>query len=501
MAIGALFLLAGFFGCQPPPAPAKPRLYVAPLARQQADAYPETIMKMFVSLADFEGTGDSVTKQLRQFTFSRATAGTRRLIVSDSRTGIGAMEVVLPPKTQLIYKPDLHDFSGYAYLISMAIHSEQVRDDLRVTITAGDTRWTSPPTLLYSGWNTVLFDIRRLTRMKDFDIRNVRDIRLEFADAVEPVSFRLDDIMLIDNRRDLVPVPPGITLRKEALDYALSLPGLDAPMNLAQDEDGLWRWGDDQPLIHLAGKDEELPDSPSERLSPMGTRRVGMVEVLESNPIRVRWVNTWYFPSRAGQWVSLGVRRVRWEQTLYGDGRVVTFLEFNNSGGPSVTGMTVSFPREVAVAGMGMLGELRLPQLTTVVKRWSYLDVSPVPQRMTLQRNYLSPPQVLVTVGDFVVAPGDLDRDGFDESQGCYVLTAKAGHCRFTLVPPVEGVSAPVFRVQGPWRDLPNINCDGVAITNVVHLTADHSILFQLPGRITRETAVEVEGVIARYED
>jgi len=492
-----LVVLAALPGCAPEVKPAG--RYIAPLPKQQADAYPETITKRFISLADFEGTTDGVNRQLRQFTFSRQSSGTRRLIVTDSRTGIGAMEVVLPAKTQLIYKPELHDFSGYC-LLSLAIHSEQVRDDLRVTITAGDASWTSPPTLLYSGWNTVLYDIRRLERLANFDIRSVRELRLEFIDSAEPVSFRLDDVMLIDNRRDL-PAPRGVTLRKEALDYALTLPGLDAPMNLAQDADGLWRWGSDQPLVYLAGRDENLSDVPRERLAPMGTRRVGVVEVVESNRIRVRWTNTWYFPSRAGQWVSLGVRRVRWEQTLYGDGRVVTFLEFNNSGGPLVTGMIVGFPREVAVSGLEMLDELRLPQLTTVVKRWSYLDVSPVPQRLTLQRNYLSPTRVTVTVGDVAIAPGDLDRDGFDESQGCYVLTAKAGHCRFTLTPPVEGVSDPVFRVQGPWRDLPSINCDGIAITNAVHLPADHSVLFQLPGRITRETSVEVEGVIARYEE
>jgi len=480
-----------------PAGPAK--LYIAPLAVQQAQTYPETVTRRFVSLTDFEGGPDGARRQVEQFTFSERSNGTRRFIVSDSRTGVGAMEVVLPARVQLIYKPQLRDFSGYC-LLSMAVHSEQVRDDLRVTITTDDATWTSPPTLLYPGWNTVLYDIRRLGRIGDFDIRRIRDVRLEFADAAEPVTFRLDDIMLIDNRRDLT-APAGVTLRKDALDYALALPGLDSPRNLAQDEDGLWRWGEDQPLLYLAGRNEDLTDATYERLAPMGERRVGMVEIVENNPIRVRWTNTWYFPSRAGQWVSLGVRRVRWEQTLYGDGRVVTFLEYNNSGGPHVTALRVGFPHEVAVAGLGMMSELRVPRLVTDVRRWCYLDVSPVPQRLTLQRNYLSPPPLTVTVGDIVIAPGDLDRDGYDESQGCYVLTARAGHCRFTLTPPAEGVSGPVFRVQGPWRDLPTINCDGVAITTAVHLPADRSVLFQLPGRITRETSIEVEGVIARYEE
>ena len=58
-------------------------------------------------------------------------------------------------------------------------------------------------------------------------------------------------------------------------------------------------------------------------------------------------------------------------------------------------------------------------------------------------------------------APGDADRDGFDESQGCYFLAASRGHCRFTIFPPREGLLGPVFRIAGPWTGPVNVNTEG----------------------------------------
>jgi len=473
---------------------------VVPLAVQQAQAYPETATHKFVSLTDFEDIPAGAVRQVEQFSFSQDHAScSRRLVVNNTRTGSGAMEVVLPAKVQLIYQiPDIHDFSGYT-LLSMSVYCPQVRDDLRVTIQTDASGWTSPPTLLQSGWNTVLLDIRRLAKLSDFDIHGVRQLRLEFVDAAEPVTFNLDDIMLIDNMRTL-PAPAGLQLRKEALDYRLKLPGHDRPLVLTQAEDGLWRWGDDQPLLCLARAGEELSDSPLERLAAMGARRVGSVEVLESNALRVRLANTWYFPSRAGQWISLAVRRIRWEHTIYADGRVITFLEFNNSGGEEIKAMRISLREPMAVAGKEMVQELVLPKLSEDIGRWNYLSVGGVDGRLTLQRNYLSPPRLKMTLAAPALAAGDLDRDGFDESQGCYYLKAKAGHCRFTLTPAVEGVQDPVFRVQGSWKEPPSVTCDGVAIKDVLRLD-DGSVLFTIKGRLTRSASVEVEGPVATYEE
>ena len=310
-----LALLPLLAGC-PKPVEAPPKeapLYVAPLPVQQAAAYPETVTRRFVSLADFE---TQPAEQVSWFTFSGQpprdqtdrTPPTRKLVVNVTRTGAGAMEVFLPAGMQLVFHiPQIHDFTGYT-LLSLALYSETLRDDLRITVTSDASSWRSPPTLIQPGWNTVLVDIRRLAQLRDFDIKGVRTLLLEFADAAGPVRFNIDDIMLLDNRRPIAPLPPGLQMEKNALDYKLALEGRPEPLEIRQNEDGLWRLGADQPLVQLATPKESLPES-VERLAPMGNRRVGSVEILENNPLRLRIVNTWYFPSRAGEWASMAVRR------------------------------------------------------------------------------------------------------------------------------------------------------------------------------------------------
>jgi hypothetical protein len=495
-----LALLPLLAGCpksvEPPPKEAP--LYVAPLPVQQAAAYPETVTRRFVSLADFE---TQPAEQVSWFTFSGQprsgessdrTPASRKLVVNVTRTGAGAMEVLLPAGMQLVFSvPQIHDFSGYT-LLSLALYSETLRDDLRITVTSDASSWRSLPTLIQPGWNTVLVDIRRLGQLRDFDIKGVRTLKLEFADAAGPVRFNLDDIMLLDNRRPIAPLPAGLRMEKNALDYKITLQGRPEPLEVRQNEDGLWRIGQDQPLVQLAAPKELLPES-VERLAPMGTRRVGAVEILENNPLRLRIANTWYFPSRAGEWASLAVRRIRWEYTFYSDKRFVTHLEFDNAGSSPLGALRIRWPQSVALAGASLTQEIELPN-PPEVKRWDYLTASPDPQRDRMQRNFLHPGKLVCTLGEQgAFAPGDADRDGFDESEGCYFLLAREGHCRFTVVPPEGGLVDPVFRVAGDWRQMPTVSCEGLAIRDAVRL-ADGSVLVVLRGLITRPTAVEVEG-------
>jgi hypothetical protein len=495
-----LALLPLLAGCPKPvePPPQPPPLYVAPLPVQQAAAYPETVTRRFVSLADFES---QPAEQVSWFTFGGRpaqaltpdrTPAWRKLVVNVTRTGAGAMEVFLPAGMQLVFQvPQIHDFSGYT-LLSLALYSETLRDDLRITVTSDASSWRSLPTLIQPGWNTVLIDIRRLAKLPDFDIKGVRTLKLEFADAAGPVRFNIDDIMLLDNRRPIAPLPPGLQMEKNALDYKLSLQGRPEPLEIRQNEDGLWRLGADQPLVQLAAPKEPLP-GPAERLAPMGVRRVGSVEILENNPLRLRIANTWYFPSRAGEWASLAVRRIRWEYTFYSDKRFVTHLELNNSGGSPLGALRIHWPQPVALAGSSLTQEINLPDPPEVM-RWDYLTVGPDARREQMQRNFLHPGKLICTLGaKAAAARGEADRDGFDPSQGCYCLLASQGHCRFTIVPPEGGLVDPVFRVEGDWRQMPTVSCEGLAIRDAVRL-ADGSVLLVLHGLIAKPTAVEVEG-------
>jgi hypothetical protein len=204
--------------------------------------------------------------------------------------------------------------------------------------------------------------------------------------------------------------------------------------------------------------------------------------------------NTWYFPARSGEWASLSVRRIRWTYTFYPDGRAVTHLELNNAGGRQIGTVRVRLRQRAAWAQMGVSQEMTLQGFRGPVGRWSYQQAPVGPPQELMERNYLKPGQLRPTLaGAAAPAPGDANGDGFDESQGCYFLRAKRGHCRFTLVPPPGGLLGPVFRVAGPYRGRVSVNREGQAIREATTLP-DGSVLFVLYGLIDRPTSVEVVG-------
>ena len=192
--------------------------YLQPLPIQQSQAYPETVTGRFVSLADFEEAPlarQPGHAQVRHFVFRPTGSGAgMKYVVNITRTGAGALEAEMPVGSSLVYRlPEVHDFSEYC-LLSMAIYSRSVRDDLRVLLVTDRAGWESHPVLLRTGWNNVLIDIQRLKVLPDFNTRRVREIRLRFAGggkgAAGAVRINLDDIMLIDNRREILPLPEGI---------------------------------------------------------------------------------------------------------------------------------------------------------------------------------------------------------------------------------------------------------------------------------------------------
>jgi len=469
---------------------------VEPTAVLQSRAYPEAATGYFVSLADFEDAPDRPhgQQQIRHFSIEPSSGkGTCKFVVNVTRTGAGAMEVTLNRGAALVFRiPGLHNFSEYT-LLSLALHSESLRDDLQVTLQTDASGWRSHRTLIRPGWNTVLVDIQRLKQLRRFDARGVRALRVAFADATGAVTFNLDDIILIDNRRRITPTPPGMKLRKTGLDYRLELPFRSRPVHVSQFADGLWRLGVDQASVAMAPPGGRL-GAGREKIEMMGDRKVGQVKVLETNAVRLRLVSTWYFPARAGEWASLAVRRIRWVYTFYPHGRWITHVELNNSGGKQIGSLCIGLPQEAAVAGRGLTEKITVAAFAGPVGQWSYLCANGSADGKTYRRNYLNSGRVQVALGDkTALGEGDFDKDGFDESRGCYYVRAKAGNCRFTVFPPPGGLLYPVFHVDGRWEGKVTVASEGLAIRDVVRLP-DGSVLFAFPGRVSRPTAVEVAG-------
>ena len=490
-------LLAGCGVSPPVKPPPEPENTPDPLPLQQSRAYGETVTGLFVSLVDFEDAHDGPKghSQVEQFSIAPSDKrGRRKFVVNITRTGIGAMEATLGPKAKLNFASrDIHDFTGYT-LLTMALYSEALRDDLQVTLVSESGSWTSHRTLVTPGWNNVLIDIQRLARVKGFSITSVREVHIAFADAVGDVTFNLDDIMLIDNRRTLKPTPPGIKLFKRGLDYELTVPGHKKPIALAQSADGLWRLARRQGIVRLSSNDKPLTGG-VEDLAIMGDRKVGRVEIVEHNKLRLRMASTWYFPTRAGEWASLAIRQIRWEYTIYANGTWITNVELNNAGGKEIRKVGL-FIGEPAAWDDGAAGSERIePNFTGPVARWNYMFASPGASQRSEFEQYHQPGRIEIQMGrSDVRPPGNADANRFDESRGCYYLSAnRAGHCRFTFHPGRTARRNAVFHVIGPWDKTVSVNAAGMALRQITRLP-DGSVLFVLPGRVTTPKRIEVTG-------
>jgi len=468
-----------------------------PLPVQQARAYPETVTGLFLSLVDFEDAPDRPDgrKQVEAFAIDPPTRGSLAYAPLVSRTGIASMEVALEAGAELVFHlGGLHDVRDFT-LLSLALQIDALRDDLQITLATDEASWTSHRTLVQPGWNTVLIDIQRLKELDGFNARKVRAIRLAFAEAAGPVFFNLDDVMLIDNRREIAGLPEGMALRKSGLDYTLTLPTRRRPVEISQSPDGLWRLAADQAELSVFRSVEQMgraarPDP----LEALGPRRVGRVEVLEANAVRLRIANTWYFPTRAGEWASMAVRRVAWEHTFYGDGSWVTHVLLNNAGGEDIAAVVLTPGGRPAWAKYGLTRSVNDSSGRGPVWTWSYRRVLGEQEDWGRGEEFSRPASVRPRIGlEDAYAEGDANRDRFDESQGCYFLASKAGTCRFEFLPPSQGIVRPVFRVAGNWDGPVRVHVAGRPVRQAARL-ADGSVLFETPGLVDRPRLIEVTG-------
>lgn len=466
------------------------------VVEQQTRTYEEAAGGIFVSLADFERQSDgrSGSQQVSLFSVEPpALSASTEFVVTVTRTGAGALSVSLPKGCKLVFSPGGgFDMSEYS-ILSVSIYVASVRDDLRILLDGPGGSWTSPRKLLRPGWNTVEVDVRRIRAGGWLGSPRVDSASLFFADAMGEVRFFLDDVLLIDNERSIYPAPAGMKLTRSGLDYSVSMPARGETIGLTQGVDGLWRLGRHQATIQLAGPDSSLPPG-GEVLGVMGRRRIGQVELLEHNPVRLRFANTWYFPDRAGEWLSMSVRHIRWEYTLYADGRFVTHVVVNNAGGPMLDVLRMYLQHAAAWSAGVVAKDLVITDMTNPVGRWSYA-IPPAGIRFdVLCSNYINPGRIEPSLASAVdVVDTDANGDGFDESQGCFRVRALGEHCRFWVHPPEEGILDPVVIVSGPWQAPVDVSCEGLAVRNV-EVLGDGSAAFVIPGWLHEPAAVEVTG-------
>ena len=132
-------------------------------------------------------------------------------------------------------------------------------------------------------------------------------------------------------------------------------------------------------------------------------------------------------------------------------------------------------------------------------------DVNDATTAELLAGSYVAPLPLSFEIGEAVrTDPGDLDNDGYNEAEGCYVIAPLGRRARFRLDATARAAWYPMFKVRGSTGRRVWVYADGL-IVNAEQRTADGDVLFKLDrivsGRVTVEVVLEPETDAASTED
>jgi len=126
-----------------------------------------------------------------------------------------------------------------------------------------------------------------------------------------------------------------------------------------------------------------------------------------------------------------------------------------------------------------------------LLRFWPY-DLDAAPEAAAFAADYQQPARLVVTRGRVVRDQmGDLDADGFNESEGCYELALADGLLRFTIDPAGLLRPHPAFRVHGTAGLECWVYADGRIITPLAQDAAGE-LMFELPRTIREPVTIEL---------
>jgi hypothetical protein len=126
-----------------------------------------------------------------------------------------------------------------------------------------------------------------------------------------------------------------------------------------------------------------------------------------------------------------------------------------------------------------------------VLRIWP-VDLDTALEATTLVNDLQRPSPPIPTAGRCLTdEPGDIDHDGYNESEGCYELALDAGVLRFEFQPGATTRFDPVFRIHGTADRRCWTYVQGRLVETVAR-DAHNNLLLQLPHVVTAPTAVEV---------
>jgi hypothetical protein len=139
---------------------------------------------------------------------------------------------------------------------------------------------------------------------------------------------------------------------------------------------------------------------------------------------------------------------------------------------------------------VGDLEAAPLVQTAYLLRLWP-TDIDAVPEAKSLATDYRRPATLTLTAGHLMTdAPGDLDHDGFNESEGTYELGLDGDALRYDLVCGPSLRYDPVFRVHDTAGRRCWVYARGRLVTDIGR-DVDDNLLFRL-GRVVNPVTIEV---------
>jgi len=146
--------------------------------------------------------------------------------------------------------------------------------------------------------------------------------------------------------------------------------------------------------------------------------------------------------------------------------------------------------RRIAVL-LGDCDAAALVETAHLLRLWPH-DIDGPPEAYTFAADYQAPATVALTVGRLVTdTPGDLNRDGYNESEGCYELAPDSDVLRFRFDPGETLRHAPRFRIHDSAERRCWVYVDGRRVPESGRDRHDRCLVV-LPTTVTRPADVEV---------
>lgn len=344
----ASLLAAGLLpaGCLQPGGGLRPRGGLAPTMDRLVAAYDDLASRRFQVIADFEDPDQGTL-------FTLEPAGIPGFVgvsteQAQRQTGVGSLKVTLSHAGQVLIcssRPDSRwglprDWSAY-HLLLMSVHSPRQLGGFMIAARSGTAlrmTYENPPLLLRPGWNLIRLDLGDMA--EQLDLADLRAIEFRCDPLEAPVDLYLDDLILVDNTRELYATPerqPGDLYARTA-GRRLIVGAIDR-FELTFSRGRIRRWFDlgfDRTRIHnLVGIGSLGPDplpvsgnqpavqAAQESASWLvaGTTLETYQSLLSASPLCVVVQGEWRF-TPPGTVPSDSDPCHRWLYSIYGDGRV-----------------------------------------------------------------------------------------------------------------------------------------------------------------------------------